>query len=101
MEQVERIAYMEKRLDAVNAANDTFEQALEAYARAQAAVWELAEYYDSDTWLADFEADSQGKLPADLKRGVLSEDGAYNALMDNHDLALSMIEIATEILRNE
>ena len=30
----------------------------------------------------DFEADEEGKLPADLKRGVLSEDGIYNLLTD-------------------
>lgn len=101
MEQLERITRMEGKLDAVIAAQEVFEKALEAYAQAQADVWELADYYASDTWLSDYDADAQGKLPADLKRGVLSEDGLYNALEDNHDIALSMIEIATEILRYE
>ena len=33
-------------------------------------------------WRKDFEADEAGKLPQDLKRGVLSEDGLWNLLSD-------------------
>lgn len=33
-------------------------------------------------WRADFEADEEGELPADLPRGVLSEDGIYNVLTE-------------------
>ena len=40
----------------------------------------LEEYYSSGQWIKDFEDDEAGKLPADLKRGVLSEDGIYNLL---------------------
>ena len=40
----------------------------------------LGEYSDSGRWLEDFEADEAGMLPADLPRGVLSEDALYNAL---------------------
>ncbi len=40
----------------------------------------LAEYMDSGLWLKDYEADERGDLPADLKRGVLSEDALYDLL---------------------
>lgn len=40
----------------------------------------LDEYYKSPLWRKDFEADEAGELPKDLPRGVLSEDGIYNAL---------------------
>ena len=40
----------------------------------------LDEYYHSPLWRSDFEADEAGELPADLPRGVLSEDAIYNAL---------------------
>lgn len=43
---------------------------------------ELKEYYDSGQWLKDYEADEQGKIPRDLKRGVLSQDGLYNLLCE-------------------
>ena len=43
----------------------------------------LSYYMDSGLWLSDFEADERGELPDDLKRGVLSEDGLYNLLMND------------------
>ena len=42
----------------------------------------LMEYYTYGQWLKDYELDERGYLPADLKRGVLSEDGVYNLLDD-------------------
>ena len=38
------------------------------------------------------EADEDGKLPADLKRGVLSEDGIYDLLSDNNELVSKLAE---------
>ncbi|MCR5254453.1 MAG: DUF4298 domain-containing protein [Acetatifactor sp.] len=38
----------------------------------------LSEYYEGSLWKEDFAADKCGKLPDDLKRGVLSEDGLCN-----------------------
>ena len=40
----------------------------------------LEEYYASGEWLKDYEADEAGLFPADLKRGVLSQDGLYDLL---------------------
>lgn len=37
-------------------------------------------YYTSGQWLEDYEADEQGLLPQDLKRGVLSQDALYDLL---------------------
>ncbi len=47
---------------------------------------ELADYYDSEQWRKDFEADEQGLFPQDMKRGVLSEDGIYNLLERNKEI---------------
>lgn len=54
----------------------------------------LDAYYRSPLWRSDFEADEAGKLPADLPRGVLSEDGIYNALQayDERQSTLSQCE---------
>lgn len=46
----------------------------------------LKSYMDSGQWLKDFEADEKGKLPANLKRGVLSEDGLYDLLAEARDI---------------
>ena len=74
--QLERIAKYEKMLDeaeALLASGETGERLTEL-ARA------LEAYYTSDDWKRDFADDEAGKLPKDLKRGVLSEDGIYNLL---------------------
>lgn len=42
----------------------------------------LTQYYESSLWIDDYTADESRKLPSDLKRGVLSEDGIYNFLCD-------------------
>ncbi len=43
---------------------------------------ELCAYYEGGRWLKDYELDEKGLLPADLKRGVLSEDGVYDLILD-------------------
>jgi hypothetical protein len=37
-------------------------------------------------WKLDYAADEAGKLPPDLKRGVLSEDGIWNLLSDYREI---------------
>ena len=46
----------------------------------------LTNYMDSGQWLADYEADERGELPADLKRGVLSQDGLYNMICEIEEM---------------
>lgn len=41
--------------------------------------------------MRDFEDDSAGKLPRDLRRGVLSEDAVYDLLTD-HDRLLKRMK---------
>lgn len=99
MDQIERITAMEAALDEASAAIKGLEQALEAYVAVQERIEVLDEYYAGDDWRRDFEDDEAGLLPADLKRGVLSEDALYDLLEDNRELALALIESATEVLR--
>ena len=47
----------------------------------------LDDYYTSEAWKFDFKLDELGKLPDDLKRGVLSEDGIAD-ILDRFDYAL-------------
>ena len=68
-EAFERIAKMEEIFDRVSAGNrDANDLKI------------LDEYYTSDGWKWDFSLDEAGLLPANLKCGVLSEDGIYNLL---------------------
>ena len=43
---------------------------------------ELTKYYEGGLWMQDFCRDEQGAFPADLKRGVLSEDAVYDLLTE-------------------
>ena len=59
----------------------------------------LSKYYGSDQWYDDRAVDDAGKLPADLKRGVLTEDLIYDVLVGNRENAIRMLELGTEILK--
>ena len=50
----------------------------------RATIGKLASYYESPLWKADFAANEEGKFPAGMKRGVLSEDGVYD-LLEQYD----------------
>jgi len=68
--------------------------------REDAALWamwqSLLSYYEDGTWLEDYMRDERGELPANLKRGVLSEDGVYNLLSD---VQQSHTEIREEVMK--
>ena len=100
MEQIERIKHFEMLLDRVAPVLGNLEDALEAFDGIQDDVKELSAYYESDEWRDDFEADDAGKLPKDLKRGVLSEDGIYDVLSDHYALTVRLLDTVSAILKN-
>ena len=100
MEQIGRITYYEGLLDRVSAANAGLERALAEYRDAQVAARALDAYYGGEEWKQDFADDEAGKLPRTLKRGVLSEDAAYDALCASRALLTQMLETVTEALRD-
>ena len=100
MEQIERIRHYESLLDRIAPVLENLEEALDAFEGIQEDVKELAAYYEDDDWREDFEADEAGKLPADLKRGVLSEDGIYDVLSDHYALTVRLLDTVSAILKN-
>lgn len=85
-QQIARIRRMERNLNTAVAAVKRLEAALDKWEAVQDAIAALDEYYGSDLWRQDFADDEAGLLPADLKRGVLSEDGIWNLLSDVRSL---------------
>ena len=81
MTRIERITKMEALFNKSEKVIKRLEAALEDFGELEGDIAELEAYYDKD-WRKDFEADEAGKLPKDLKRGVLSEDGLWNLLED-------------------
>lgn len=100
MPDIERIKRMEKALDTCTEAVKNLSEAVGAYAEAQSQFQSLTAYYCSPNWLEDLDADREGALPRDLKRGVLSEDAVYDLVTDN-DMLLSMLHEITENLENQ
>ncbi len=80
-EQLERIAKMEYYFDTVSQALESNPDSITDDIEIVNMIEALKNYTDSGLWLLDFKADEANKLPKDLKRGVLSEDGLYNLLM--------------------
>ena len=80
MTRLERITHYEEILDRVNESAQQMEKALAAYDDVQEDLRSLERYYTGPEWKADRAADEVGLLPADLKRGVLSEDGIDHML---------------------
>ena len=74
MTRIERITKMEALFDKSEVVVKRLEAALEDFAKLEHDIAKLETYYNSPQWRKDFEADEAGKLPKDLKRGVLSED---------------------------
>ena len=77
---LERVARMEQIFDEVRQALDRDPAAAKEDAVITEQLRQLSEYMESGMWLLDYESDERGELPADLKRGILSQDGLYDLL---------------------
>lgn len=86
MEQHERIQIMESALDVVTEKISALRQAFTDYTGIREKIIQLEQYYTSDLWVKDYEDDEAGKLPEDLKRGVLSQDAIDDMLNDDLEL---------------
>ncbi len=79
---------MEHLLEVASRAVKGLAAALDDYEAAQEALRELEAYYGSEDWRQDFAADEAGRLPKEMKRGVLSEDAVWNLLEERDRLEL-------------
>ena len=79
-QQIQRIAKYEEMMQEAERLINLHITSEEAYVKLHSLSQELETYYRSDEWKQDFADDEAGRLPKQLKRGVLSEDGIYNLL---------------------
>lgn len=84
--QIERIREMELRMERVAKTVGELSAALSHYEAVEDDLAALDQYYGSDEWKQDLAADEAGRLPRDLKRGVLSEDGLWNLLSEVREM---------------
>ena len=89
---IERIQEMEEILDRASRVMDELESKLTELDALQPDIQKLEKYYTGKNWKSDLKLDEEGKLPKDLKRGVLSEDGIYDLLERYRELKDSIKE---------
>lgn len=92
-----RISCMEQYMDDLADALSTNPDALKTNITLRRNARELTYYMESGLWLQDYACDERGELPANLKRGILSEDGLYNLLNDAHEYVADLSEYALEL----
>ena len=85
---IERITEMEGHLDKLTHGIKSLSLALDLYEDLRISYEVLDRYYRSSLWRNDYESDERNELPSGLQRGVLSEDGLWNALDSFRSLAL-------------
>ena len=100
MEQIERIKTMEEHLNKAEAAVKALSDALDLYTEAMESIETIDDYLVSDEWQQAFDDSEAGRLPKDLKCGVLSEDGIWNVVDTSRELNCQMLEIVSTMLRN-
>ncbi len=93
MTRTGNITEMENRLNRAIEATEELRSALDKFKSVQADIAALNDYYGSPQWFRDRDDDSAGKLPANLHRGVLTEDSIYNMLTDVNELMKDMDSI--------
>ena len=98
----ERIIIMEEILDNTTAVMDKLEKAFDEgsgideliseFEQIQPDIQKLEEYYTGKYWKNDLRLDEEGKLPQDLKRGVLAQDSIHDLLDRNSELTARIQE---------
>lgn len=95
---IETIRKMEERYNEVFPVLEQLDAALDAYEAALPLLKELLDWYSSPDWMKAYEADERGELPspAELPRGVLTEDCLYDLLSEHVRLQQRMKSLAKE-----
>ncbi len=100
MNQYEHITRMEHILNTHTEKIAALQEALDFIEAHRAEYRDLIEYYYSAQREQDLADDAQGLIPAELHRGVLSEDAIYELMTDSYELGLRMLETAHTIFKN-
>ena len=85
-EAMTRVMQMEQYMDEVFKTLKSNPNAVKEKEEIRSKIEVLTEYLDGGQWLSDYECDERGELPANLKRGVLSQDALYNLLCEIEEM---------------
>ena len=93
MNQIERIKLYENYYDESKKAIYDLNDALDNYLKIDKHYQKLIDYYTSNKWMKDYEDDEKGKLPKNLKRGILSEDAIYDLIIKHKEIIKKIMKI--------
>ncbi|MDO4682369.1 MAG: DUF4298 domain-containing protein [Lautropia sp.] len=99
--ELERIRKLECLYNEWEAMLPALQAAQTQWREARAKLDELKRYYHSEQWMRDVEADSTGRIPTDMPRGILAEDTLYNAFHEEYQLAVEWVQLGAEALRRD
>ncbi len=91
-----RITKMEEYLDLTKNTINDINKAIKQFKKNKKKIYELSNYYGSNDWYTDRE-----NFDNSIKAGILSEDLPYDTLIELHSLAIDLISLGTDILKNE
>ena len=91
-----RITKMEENLDLTKNTINDINKAIKQFKKNKKKIYELSNYYGSNDWYTDRE-----NFDNSIKAGILSEDLPYDTLIELHSLAIDLISLGTDILKNE
>ena len=77
---ISRISKMENFFDDLRFSFEKSKEEFYKNKNLQKKLKSLTNYYESGKWLKDYQLDEKNKLPKNLKRGILSQDGIYDFL---------------------
>lgn len=91
-----RISKMEEYLDLTNINIKELRKSINKFKKNKKKTYELSNYYGSNDWYNDRE-----NFDNSIKAGILNEDLPYDTLIELHTLAIDLIALGTDILKNE
>lgn len=100
MADINKIKEMEEILNKNSKAVKDFRKALEKFKESQKDYRKLSAYYSSEEYMRDLDESNKGKIDPKISQGIFSEDLVYDLLGDNYYLAVDMLELATDIIKN-
>lgn len=99
--ELARIRELEARYNAWQAMLPALQAAQVQWREARALLAELQHYYHGGQWMQDVQADEQGRIPADMPRGILAEDTLWNAFHQEWQLAVEWVQLGAEALKRD
>ena len=95
-----RITEMQNILSELEEEIADFTTQLEKFESKQKDLQKLSQYYGSTEWFNDVQSYNEEALPEGYNYSVLGEDPVFDLIGDNYRIAIKLLEIATEMIKN-